>query len=154
MGFRFKVALALVMGFMAAVILPGCISYQFVRHIRGSEVIPPENRLKAGSTTLDEVLSLYGAPDKIGAFGDHDFLIYTKTFYSNSGLTFGLPFGDFSFFNPEISARGGLGRYDTLALFFTSERILAEMVYTKGSRYPYLKTLFEEQSTSGACTRE
>jgi hypothetical protein len=154
MGFRFKVTLALVMGFMAGVIFPGCISYQFVRQIRGSEVMPPENRLKAGSTTLGEVLSLYGAPDKIGAFGDNDFLIYTRTLYSNSGLTFGLPFGDFSFVNPEISARGGLGRYDTLALLFTSDRILEEMVYTKGSGYPYLKTLFEEQSTSEACIGE
>jgi len=154
MGFRFNVTLIFVMGFMAGVILPGCISYQFVRQIRGSEVMPPGDTLKAGSTTLSEVLSLYGAPDKIGALGDHDLLIYKRTLYSSSGLTFGIPFGNFSFVNPEISARGGLGRYDTLALFFTSDRILGEMVYTKGSRYPYLKTLFEEQSPSEACIGE
>lgn len=148
MGFRFNTALVFVMGFMAGIILPGCVSYQFVRQVRGAEVTPPDNRLKTGSTTLGEVLSLYGAPDKIEAIGVHDLLIYERTLYSTSGIAIGIPLGDFPFINPEISARGGLGRYDTLALFFTSDRVLREIVYTKGSRHPYLKSLFEEQSTS------
>ena len=151
MGFPSKGSLVLIMVFMAGIILPGCISYQFVRQLRGAEVMPPDNRLKPGRTTLGEVLSLYGAPDKLEALGAEDLLIYERTLFANSGLTFGVPFGDFSFINPEISARGRLGRYDTLALFFTSERILREIVYTKGSRYPYLKTLFEEESDSEAC---
>jgi hypothetical protein len=148
MGFPFKVSLVFIMSFMAGIIFTGCISYQFVRQLRGAEVMPPDSRLKAGRTTLSEVLSLYGAPEKIEALGDHDLLIYERTLYSNSGIAIGIPLGDFSLINPEISARGRLGRYDTLALFFTSDGILREMVYTKGSRYPYLKTLFEEQSSS------
>jgi len=153
MGFRFNVTLVFVMGFMAGVILPGCISYQFVRQIKGSEVMPPGDTLKAGSSTLGEVLSLYGAPDTIKALGAEDLLIYERTLYGNSGLSFGIPFGDFSFVNPEISARGGLGRYDTLALFFTSDRILRYIVYTKGSSCPYLKAMFEEENAAGDCKR-
>jgi hypothetical protein len=145
MGFRFNITLVLIMGFMAGIILPGCISYQFVRQLRGAEVMPPDAMLKPGTTTLCEALSIYGAPDKLQAFGDEDLLIYQRILYGNSGLSFGIPFGDFSFINPEISASEGLGRYDTLALFFTPDGILRGLVYTKGSSYPYLKTLLEEE---------
>lgn len=107
--------------------------------------MPPDNALKTGKTTLGEVLSIYGAPDSLEELGGEDLLIYERTLYGNSGLAFGIPFGDLSFINPEISARGRLGRYDTLALFFTPDRILREIVYTKGSSYPYLKTLLEEE---------
>lgn len=148
MGFRFNVSLVFIMGFIMGIILPGCISYQFVRQLRGAEVMPPDNKLKAGKTTLGEVLSICGAPDKLEVLGGEDLLIYERTLYGNSGLSFGIPFGDFSFVNPEISARGRLGRYDTLALFFTPDGILREIVYTKGSSYPYLKTLFEEERTT------
>jgi hypothetical protein len=145
MGFRFNVSLVFIMGFIVGIILPGCISYQFVRQLRGAEVMPPDNTLKAGTTTLGEVLSICGAPDKLEVLGGEDLLIYERTLYGNSGLAFGIPFSDLSFINPEISARGRLGRYDTLALFFTPDGILREIVYTKGSSYPYLKTLFEEE---------
>ena len=148
MGFRFNVSLVFIMGFIMGIILPGCISYQFVRQLRGAEVMPPDNKLKAGTTTLGEVLSICGAPDKLEVLGGEDLLIYERTLYGNSGLAFGIPFSDFSFINPEISARGRLGRYDTLALFFRPDGILREIVYTKGSSYPYLKTLFEEERTT------
>jgi hypothetical protein len=145
MGFRFKASLVFVMGFAVGIILPGCISYQFVRQLRGAEIMTPDNTLKTGTTTLGEVLSIYGAPDNLEVVGGEDILIYERTLSENSGLAFGIPFSDFTFFNPELSARGRLGRYDTLALFFTSDGILREIVYTKGSSYPYLKTLFEEE---------
>ena len=148
MGFRFKVSLVFIMGFVVGIILPGCISYQFVRQLRGAEVMPPDNKLKAGKTTLGEVLSICGAPDKLEVLGGEDLLIYERTLYGNSGLSFGIPFGDFSFVTPEISARGRLERYDTLALFLTPDGILREIVYTKGSSYPYLKTLLEEERTT------
>ena len=149
MGFRFSVTLVLVMGFMAGVILPGCVSYQLVRQVRGTEIMAPDHTLKAGSTTLAEVLSLYGAPNRLGEIGDHDLLIYERILYSNSGLAFGIPLADFPLINPELSASQGLGRYDTLAFFFTSDRIVRYIVYTKGSVYPYLKALLEEQSAAG-----
>jgi len=145
MDFRFKVSLVFFLGFAAGIIFPGCISYQFVRQSRGAEVIPPDDTLQPGSTTLGEVLSIYGAPDNLEVVGGEDLLIYERTLYGNSGLAFGIPLSDLSFFNPELSARGRLGRYDTLALFFTADGILREMVYTEGSSYPYLKTLFEEE---------
>lgn len=151
MGFRFKIALVFIMSFVVGIILPGCISYQFVKQLRGTEILPPDKALKTGKTTLGEVLSIYGAPDSLEGLGGEDLLIYERTLYGNSGLAFGIPFGDFSFISPEISARGRLGRYDTLALFFTSDGILREMVYTKGSDCPYLKTLLEEESTTEAC---
>jgi len=148
MGFPFRAALVVIMGFSAGVVIPGCISYLFVRQLRGTEVMPPDETLmKTGKPTLGEVLSLYGAPDRLEALGAEDLLIYERTLYANSGLTFGIPLGDFSFINPEISTRGGLGRYDTLALFFTSDRILREIVYTKGSSYPYLKALCGQERT-------
>jgi hypothetical protein len=145
MGFPFKVSLVFIMGFIVGIIFPGCISYQFVRQLQGAEIKPPDNTLKAGTTTLGEVLSSWGAPDKLDVLGGEDLLIYERTLYANSGLSFGIPFSDFSFVNPEISTRARLARYDTLALFFTPEGILREVAYTKGSSYPYLKTLFEEE---------
>jgi len=138
------------MGLVVGIILPGCISYQFVRQLRGAEVMPPDNTLHTGRTTLGEILSIYGAPDSLEELGGTDLLIYERTLHGNSGLAFGIPFSDLSFINPELSARGRLGRYDTLALFFTSDGILREIVYTKGSSYPYLKTLLEdERATDG-----
>ena len=148
MGFRFKISRVFIMGFVAGFILPGCISYQFVRQLRGAEILPPDDTLRTGKATLEEVLSIYGAPDSLEELGGEDLLIYERILYGNSGLAFGIPFSDFTFFNPELSARGRLGRYDTLALFFTSDGILREIVYTKGSSYPYLKTLFEEEKAT------
>jgi hypothetical protein len=144
MGSHFKIALVFAIGFMILINFDGCVSYKFSRQVRGLEVKAPEDTLKAGSTTLGEVLSIYGAPDRIGELDDQDLLIYERIIYTNSGLSIGIPFGDFP--KPELSANEGLGRYDTLAIFFTSDHIVSSIVYTKDSAYPYLKTLLEKKS--------
>ena len=107
--------------------------------------MPPGDTLRTGKTTLEDVLSIYGAPDSLKELGGEDLLVYERSLYGNSGLAFGIPFSDLFFVNPELSARGRLGRYDILAFFFTSDGILREIAYTKGSTYPYLKTLLEEE---------
>lgn len=145
MDCRFKALLALMICWMIGILLPGCISYKLVKEVQGSEVRAPNGELKAGETTLGEVLSLYGAPDKLMEMGSRELLIYERAIYTNSQISVGIPLSDIYRMNTGISTYGRLGRYDTLALFFTPDGILKYLVYEKGSDYPYLKTLLEEE---------
>jgi len=145
MDCRFKAPLALIICWMIGTLVPGCISYELVRQVKGLEVRAPNGELKAGETTLGEVLSLYGAPDKLTEIGGRELLIYERAIYTNSQISVGIPLSDIFRMSAEISAYGRLGRYDTLALFFTPDGILQHLVYEKGSDYPYLKALLGEE---------
>jgi hypothetical protein len=144
MDCRFKVPLVILCWIIGA-LLPGCISYKFVRQVQGFEVMAPGGELKAGETTLGEVLSLYGAPDTLTETGGKELLIYERAIYSNSAISVGIPLSDVFQISSEISAYGRLWRYDTLALFFTPDGILQYLIYERGSDYPYLKTLIGEE---------
>ena len=136
----FSVFSLLVAGFF----LSGCITYQISRYVEGDEVVLPHERLEEGKTTLAEVLSLLGAPDKVAKAGMENLLIYERALLYRNRLKLGipLPLGSLLRTSFDASAYGTLVRYDSLALFFNSEGILSHKTFQQGSSHPYFKTLF------------
>ena len=124
----------------------GCITYQIARYVEGDEVVFHDDRLEVGKTTLGEVLSLLGAPDKVGKAGGEDLIVYERALLYRNRIKLGFPIPLSSVIrtNLEASAYGTLVRYDSLALFFNSERILSHKTFQRGSSQPYFKTLFSD----------
>jgi len=129
---------------VASFFLSGCISYQISRYVEGDEVAFPKDRLEVGKTTLGEALSLLGAPDKVAKVGLEDLLVYERALLYRNRLKVGFPIPLSSVVRTSLdaSAYGTLVRYDSLALFFNSERILSHITFQQGSSHPYFKTLF------------
>ena len=130
---------------VAGFLLSSCITYQIARYVEGDEVVLPDNeRLQIGKTTLGEALSLLGAPDKVAKAGHEDLLIYERALLYRNRIKLGIPIPLSSVIRTsfDASAYGTLVRYDSLALFFNSEGILSHKTFEKGSGYPFFKTLF------------
>jgi hypothetical protein len=129
---------------VAGFFLSGCINYQISRYVEGDEVVFPNDRLVVGKTTLDEALSLLGAPDRVSKAGLEDLLLYERALLYRNRLKVGLPIPLSSVIRTSLdaSAYGTLVRYDSLALFFNSEGILSHKTFQQGSSHPYFKTLF------------
>jgi hypothetical protein len=129
---------------LAGFFLSGCITYQISRYVEGDEVVLPDDRIQVGKTTLGEALSLLGAPDNVAKAGLEDLLVYERALLYRNRIRVGLPIPLSSAIRTsfDASAYGTLVRYDSLALFFNSERILSHKTFHKGSSHPYLKTLF------------
>ena len=129
---------------VAGFLLSGCITYQISRYVEGDEVVLPHERLEVGKTTLAEVLSLLGAPDKVAKAGMENLLIYERALLYRNRLKLGIPLPLSSLLRTsfDASAYGTLVRYDSLALFFNSEGILSHKTFQQGSSHPYFKTLF------------
>jgi hypothetical protein len=128
---------------VASFFLSGCISYQISRYVEGNEVAFPNDRLEVGKTTLGEALSLLGAPDRVVKVGLEDLLVYERALLYRNRLKVGFPMPVSTVIRTSLdaSAYGTLVRYDSLALFFNSERILSHKTFQQGSSHPYFKTL-------------
>lgn len=123
--------------------LSGCISYQYERRVEGIEIKEPGDAFLAGKTTIGDVLSSLGAPDRVDSLDNTDLLVYRRSLYQESGLSIGFPVLEVAIgVSPEIVARGGLARYDTLRFWFNSQGTLQDVVFEKASDKSYLKTLF------------
>jgi hypothetical protein len=123
----------------------GCISYQMIKSVEGTPVASPNGIVLVGKTTLGDALSLFGVPDQVLELEGKNLIIYERILYRENALTIGIPvMGEIGGPSADLSARGGLARYDTLALFFTPDDILCNIVYDKGSLSPYLKTLLSD----------
>ena len=144
MGFRVKIFVIFFL-LLAGLFLNGCITYQIARYVEGDEVVlPDDDRLQVGKTTLGEVLSLLGAPDNVAKAGLEDLLVYERALLYRNRIKLGIPIPLSSVIRTsfDASAYGTLVRYDSLALFFNSEGILSHKTFEKGSSHPYFKTLF------------
>ena len=144
MGCRFNRYFA-VLALVSSILLSfsGCLSYQYQRRVEGIAIIEPGDAFLSGKTTIGDVLSSLGAPDGIHSLDDTDLLIYRRSLYQESGLSIGIPVLEVAFGGAaEISAKGGLARYDTLTFWFNSQGTLQDVVFEKGSDRSYLKTLF------------
>lgn len=140
---RYFTALALVAGILLS--FSGCISYQYERRVEGLEIKEPGDAFLAGQTTIGDVLSSLGAPDGIHSLDNTDLLIYRRSLYQESGLSIGIPVFEVAIGgSAEISARGGLTRYDTLTFWFNSQGTLQDVIFEKASDRSYLRTLFSE----------
>jgi hypothetical protein len=129
---------------VAGFLLSGCISYQITRYVEGDEVVFPNDRLEVGKTTLGEALSLLGAPDRVAKAGLEDLLLYERALLYRNRLKVGFPIPLSSLIKTsfDASASGTLVRYDSIVLFFNSERVLSHKTFQQGSKHPYFKTLF------------
>lgn len=140
---RYFTALALVAGILLS--FSGCISYQYERRVEGLEIKEPGDAFLAGQTTIGDVLSSLGAPDGIHSLDNTDLLIYRRSLYQESGLSIGIPVFEVAIGgSAEISARGGLTRYDTLTFWFNSQGTLQDVIFDKASDRSYLRTLFSK----------
>lgn len=147
MACRFKRAVFGGVALLAtALMAAGCVSYRLTKIEIGQPVEKAAaEQLKSGETTLTEALRLLGAPDRIIGLAGRNLLIYRRSLSYENSVSVSVPLTDFVVLDSaEVSAAGGLVRFDILALFFTPEGILEKAVLESGSEAPYLETLFRE----------
>ncbi len=121
----------------------GCVSFRMIRQVDGNDVPPVAKQLKIGATDLEQVLEICGAPSRLIELDGKNLLIYEQTEFEQESVAVGIPLSDLSGKSIDISAYGNLTRYNTLALFFTPDNILRDVVYEVGSDHPFLKTLLK-----------
>ena len=144
MAFRINSLLVLII-ILANVLLSGCVTYQIAKYVEGDVVNVPNEELEVGKTTLEEALSILGAPDKVAKVGVENLLLYERELLYRNRIKVGIPLSELIRGNLSVSAYGTLVRYDSLALFFNTEDILSHKTFAEGSSYPYLRTLFSAQ---------
>ncbi len=121
----------------------GCVSLQIEKFNNGAEVLPPPHRFIAGKTSLQEVLSLYGAPNEIVPMKELFALYYQKSLYRGADLSIGIPLSDVWLPGPSLESRGNLARYDTAVFVFTPEGLLQDLKYEKGTSAPLWNTFWK-----------
>ena len=144
MGFRssiFILVTVLVLGHLVS----GCVSFRCLRRVEGQVIVPPSKKLQLGRTTLEDALSLLGAPDNLLELKGKDLLIYERTVYRQNTFSLGIPVFDILWPSVDLAAYGTLVRYDRLVLFFTPDGVLQNVVFEKGSNRPYMKALFADE---------
>ncbi len=124
---------------IAGQLLGGCVTYQVARSLEGTDVMAPGDELQVGKTTLEDTLALLGAPTTLVELEGQDLLLYQKTVMRQKRLSVGLPLLDALGTSISFSASRGRVNYDTLALFFTPDGVLRQIVFEKGTSQPYKK---------------
>ena len=127
------------------VLLAGCVTYQISKYVEGDEVVVPQEELVVGKTTLEEALSVLGAPDKVAKVGLENLLVYERALLYRNRIKVGIPVSELIRVNLSMAGYGTLVRYDSLALFFNTESILSHKTFAEGSSHPYFKTLFTDK---------
>jgi hypothetical protein len=127
------------------VLLAGCVTYQISKYVEGDEVVVPKEELVVGKTTLEEALSVLGAPDKVAKVGVENLLVYERALLYRNRIKVGIPVSELIRGNLSMAAYGTLVRYDSLALFFNTESILSHKTFAEGTSHPYFKTLFTDK---------
>ena len=141
----FKVFPFVIYSFLVGTLMTGCVSYRVIKAVEGRSLPDTPSEFRVGTTTLQEALQTFGAPDQVAELEGKDVLIYRRSLLSNSGLSFGIPLSDIWGPSFDFSAYGELVRYDVVVLSFTPDGILSEIASEKGLRYPYLKTIFSDK---------
>ena len=144
MDFRINSLLVSIM-VLANVLLSGCVTYQISKYVEGDEVVVPKEELVVGKTTLEEALSVLGAPDKVAKVGAENLLVYERALLYRNRIKVGIPLSQVARGSLSMAGYGTLVRYDSLALFFNTEGILSHKTFAEGSSHPYFKTLFSDQ---------
>jgi hypothetical protein len=127
------------------VLLAGCVTYQISKYVEGDEVVVPQEELVVGKTTLEEALSVLGAPDKVAKVGLENLLVYERALLYRNRIKVGIPVSELIRVNLSMAGYGTLVRYDSLALFFNTESILSHKTFAEGTSHPYFKTLFTDK---------
>ena len=126
-------------------VFSSCLSYRFTRRVQGLGVEQPQGLFAVGQTTLGDVLTTLGAPDTIIKIDEQDLLVYERSVFHQNRFSLGIPLMDVALGGSvDVSASGGLTRYDSLAFFFGADGVLAQVAVQEGSASPYLRTLFQD----------
>jgi len=141
---RFNYVAILIFVLFTGQLLFGCISYQMTKRVEGEKFNPPGDALQVGEATLKTALLKLGAPDHLVKLEGKDVLVYQRIVFRQNRLSLSIPALDAWSGNIGLSVFGGLESYDTLALFFTPDRILRQIVVKKSADRPYIKTMFED----------
>ena len=144
MDFRIN-SLFVSMVILINVLLAGCVTYQISKYVEGDEVVVPQEELVVGKTTLEEALSVLGAPDKVAKVGLENLLVYERALLYRNRIKVGIPVSELIRVNLSMAGYGTLVRYDSLALFFNTESILSHKTFAEGTSHPYFKTLFTDK---------
>ena len=113
--------------------LSGCVSLQIEKIQEGVDVLPPPDEFIQKKTSLEEILSCYGAPtDLVDMNGDFA-LHYRRALYRGMNVSIGIPLKYALLPSPSIKSTGNLLRYDTVVFIFTADRMLKDMKYEKGT---------------------
>jgi hypothetical protein len=121
----------------------GCVSLQIDKIHDGADVPPPPDQFAAGKTSLQEVLSYYGAPTEIVHMDGPFALHYRRTLYRGVDISIGIPLNDVLKAAPKLDGRGNLTLYDTVVFVFTAEGLLKELKYEKGTSHPLWSTFWK-----------
>ncbi|MBP1696993.1 MAG: hypothetical protein H6Q41_2181 [Deltaproteobacteria bacterium] len=113
--------------------ISGCVSLQIEKIQEGVDVLPPPDEFIQKKTSLEEILSCYGAPtDLVDMNGDFA-LHYRRALYRGMNVSIGIPLKYALLPSPSIKSTGNLLRYDTVVFIFTADRMLKDMKYEKGT---------------------
>jgi hypothetical protein len=121
----------------------GCISFHIDKINDGADILPPPDEFQAGKTSLQEVLVAYGAPAEIVDMKGHFALHYQKTMDRAGHISVGIPLVNYLKAGPKLSTRGNLLRHDSVVFVFTSEGLLEDMIYQKGTNQPGWDTFWK-----------
>ena len=115
-----------------------------VKRVEGDALRLSDDELRIGDSTLKTALLKLGAPDQLISIEGRDVLLYRRIVFRQNRLSFGIPVFDTVNRGVDFSVVGGLEGYDTLALFFTPDKILTQIVIEKSADRPFFKTMFEK----------
>jgi hypothetical protein len=144
MAYRSKFALTLIFALASGLYFCGCISYQMIKRLDGDGFRLSGNELRIGDSTLKTALLKFGAPDQLISIQGRDVLLYRRIVFRQNRLSLGIPVFDTVNRGVDFSVVGGLESYDTLALFFTPDKILRQIIVEKSADRPFLKTMLEK----------
>ncbi len=133
---RFNSIIWLTAALLIAQAISGCVSLQIEKIQEGVDVLPPPEEFLREKTSLQEVLSNYGAPtDLVDMNGDFA-LHFRRALYRGMNVSIGIPLKNALLPNPSVGTDGNLSRYDTVVFIFTADGVLKDMKYEKSTGRP------------------
>jgi hypothetical protein len=130
---RFNNIIWVTAALLIAQTLSGCISLRFEKLQEGADVLPPPVEFLQKKTSLEEILSCYGAPtDLVDMNGDFA-LHYRRALDRGMKVSIGIPLKYAVLPNPGVESAGYLVRYDTVVFIFSADGVLKDMKYEKGT---------------------
>jgi hypothetical protein len=113
--------------------ISGCVSLQIDKVQEGVDILPPPVGFIQKKTSLEEILSCYGAPTDLADM-DGDFALhYRRILDRGMNVSIGIPLKDLLLTSPSMKATGNLLRYDAVVFIFTADGLLKDMKYEKGT---------------------
>jgi hypothetical protein len=130
---RFKKMIWVTYALLIAQAITGCVSLQIEKAQDGADVLPPPDKFIQKKTSLEEILTGYGAPSDIVDMNGDFALHYQKGLYRGMNVSIGIPLKYALMPSPSMKATGNLLRYDTIVFVFTADGVLKDMKYEKGT---------------------